>query len=83
MRFTSSIASSRLRAVMIPSTGPKYSVRWNSDPGCTPSRMPGLQSAPECVQLLRLHDPLLARLQRGERPQQLAVGRPDEWTDLA
>ena len=29
---------------MMPSTGPKYSVRWKSDPGATPSRTPGDQS---------------------------------------
>src|SRR5690606_28896767 len=31
---------------MMPRTGPKYAVRWYSDPGATPSLTPGDQSRP-------------------------------------
>ena len=44
--FCSSIAWASESALMIPRTGPKYSVRWNGDPGATPSFTPGDHSRP-------------------------------------
>ena len=45
--FCSAIASSSVRAVMSPSTGPKHSVRWKNEPGATPSFSPGDHNLPE------------------------------------
>jgi len=44
--FCRRTASSRVSAFITPRMGPKYSVRWYSEPGRTPARSPGDQSAP-------------------------------------
>ena len=44
--FCSANASSSVSARMIPSTGPKHSVRWRNEPGATPSFRPGDHSRP-------------------------------------
>ena len=40
------MASSSVSTRMTPRTGAKYSVRWNSLPGTTPARMPGVHRPP-------------------------------------
>ncbi len=69
MAFCRSIASSSDPAVISPSTGPKHSVRWNHDPGATPSRTPGVHR--RIAQVPRLDQPRLAVLERRQRPLQL------------
>ena len=62
--FWSSIAWSRSSARMMPSTGPKHSVRWNHDPGRTPILMPGRPEPAGVVERPRLEQPRLARVER-------------------
>lgn len=45
--FCQAIASSRSRAAIRPSTGPKHSVRWNQLPGDTQARTPGVHTVSE------------------------------------
>ena len=81
--LASAMASSRSAARISPSTGPKHSVRWKNEPGRTPSLMPGDQSARSRLDLARLEQPLLARVERGQRPAQRLAGRLGQRRDAA